>query len=253
MGDADGAGRVLMRVRKAMVLCGGKATRLAGSTTERPKPMLEIAGRPLVEHTIRQLAAAGVEQIGMNLYQHPAAVQSHFGDGSRFGVEIRYSLEPEPLGTAGALRAFADMLDEPFFVAYGDNLTTCDFAALARAYEAHRAIATIALFWRDDVTKHSAVELQPDMRITRFIEKPKAEEAPSQWISAGMMVFDPAVLRYVPGDGFADFGFHVFPALLAAGEKLYGYFMRGGEGLWWIDTPDDYARVSREWAAGFPS
>lgn len=242
-----------MRVRKAMVLCGGKATRLAALTSDRPKPMLEIGGRPLVEHTILQLAAAGVEQIGMNLYQHPDAVQHHFGDGSRFGVAMCYSIEPEPFGTAGALRVFGGMLDEPFFVAYGDNLTTCDFAALARAHEEHRGIATIALFWRDDVTKHSAVELQRDMRITRFIEKPKPEEAPSHWISAGMMVLEPAVLEYVPDDGFADLGFHVFPALVAGGEKLYGYTMGDSEGLWWIDTPEDYARVSRQWSAGFMS
>jgi len=215
--------------------------------------MLRVGGRPLVEHTVRQLAAAGVERMAMNLYQHPEAVQRHFGDGSRFGVTLRCAIEQEPLGTAGALNSFRDMLDEPFFVAYGDNLTTCDFAALARAHEAHGGIATVALFHRDDVTKHSAVELQPDMRITRFVEKPKAEEAPSHWISAGMMVLDPAVLQYIPDSGFFDIGFHLFPAILAAGERMYGYTMGDDEGLWWIDTPDDYARVSAQWAEGFAS
>jgi mannose-1-phosphate guanylyltransferase len=239
-------------VRKAIVLCGGKATRLAAMTNDRPKPMLEVGGRPLVEHTIRQLSTAGVEQIGMNLYQHPDAVRRHFGDGSRFGVEIRYSIEPEPYGTAGALRPFRDMLGEPFFVAYGDNLTTCDFAALARAHDEHGGIGTIALFWRDDVTKHSAVAMQPDMRIMRFIEKPKAEEAPSQWISAGMMVLEPEVFRYIPSEGVCDIGFHLFPELLKARERVYGYYMGEHEGLWWIDTPEDYARVSRLCEAGFP-
>lgn len=242
-----------MHIRKAIVLCGGKATRLAALTADRPKPMLEVGGRPLVEHTIRQLAAIGVQEIGINLFQHPDAVRSHFGDGARFGVSLTYSVEPEPFGTAGALRAFRRMLSEPFFVAYGDNLTTCNFGALADSHASLGGIGTIALYWRDDVTKHSAVQIQPDMRITQFVEKPRAEEAPSQWISAGMMVLDPAILGYIPAVGHADLGFHTLPAVLAGGERLNGYYMQDGEGLWWIDTPGDYERVTDEWAEGFRS
>ncbi len=243
----------MRRLRRAVVLCGGKATRLQALTLNQPKPMLAVGGRPLVEHTICQLAGIGVEQIAINLYQHPTAVQRHFGDGSSFGVKIRYSIEPEPVGTAGALRAFREMLDEPFFVVYGDNLTTCDFSSLAETHRRRAGIGTVALFWRDDVTKHSAVELQQDLRITRFLEKPAAAEAPSHWISAGMMVLDPAVYQYIPDEGFADLGFHTFPRVLANDEPLYGYMMGKDEGLWWIDTPADYERVSRQWAAGFSS
>lgn len=243
-----------MAIRRAVILAGGKATRLSALTSDRPKPMLPVGGRPLVEHTIRLLVAAGVREAGMNLYQHPAAVQRHFGDGAAFGLRLRYSIESEPLGTAGALRAFEPMLREgPFLVMYGDNLTTCDFTRLAAAHEERAGIATVALFWRDDVTRHSAVEVRPDMRITRFLEKPKREEAPSQWISAGVLVLEPRVLDYVPAEGFADFGFHVFPRMLGAGEVMYGHYMNEGEGLWWIDTPEDYERVSELWRAGFPS
>jgi len=254
MGHGVRARRLLILIiRRAVVLGGGKASRLAAVAGGRPKPMLPVGGRPLVEHTIRQLAANGVREIGMNLYQNPAAVIDHFGDGQRFDVRMHYSIEPEPTGTAGALRAFREMVaDEPFFVIYGDNLTTCDFNALARAHERYGGKSTMALFWRDDVTKHSAVEVARDMRIRRFIEKPKAEEAPSHWISAGMMVLDPDVLRYIPAEGAYDIGFHLFPELLRAGEPVYGYYMQDGEGLWWIDTPEDYDRISRLCEKGFP-
>jgi NDP-sugar pyrophosphorylase family protein len=179
---------------------------------------------------------------------------NHFGDGLRFGLQLHYSIETEPLGTAGALRAFQPMFaGGPFLVVYGDNLTTCDFAALAAAHAAHDSIATVALFWRDDVTKHSAVEIDADRRIRRFIEKPTREEAPSQWISAGVMVLEPKVFDYIPPEGMFDIGFHLFPALLAAGEPMYGYYMNEREGLWWIDTPEDYARVTALWKDGFAS
>ena len=241
-------------ISKAMILAGGKATRLHSLTQDRPKPMLSVGGRPLVEHTIRQLASYGVREAGMNLFQSPDAVTAHFGDGSRFGLKLHYAVEPEPLGTAGALRAFRPLFaDGPFFVVYGDNLTTCDFTALAAAHERHGGIATVALFWRDDVTKHSAVQIDSDDRIWQFIEKPRAEEAPSPWISAGMMVLEPKVFDYLPPTGLCDIGFHLFPALLAAGEPMYGYYMRDDEGLWWIDTPADYERVRSLWQEGFPS
>lgn len=242
-----------MTVERAMILAGGKATRLGELAADRPKPMLPVAGRPLLEHTVRQLAAAGVREAGVNLHQHPQAVVRHFGDGSSFGLRLSYNVEAEPLGTAGALRAFRPLLERgPFLVMYGDNLTTCDFGRLAADHAEHGGCATIALFWRDDVTRHSAVEIQPDRRITRFVEKPKAEEAPSQWISAGVLVLEPRVLDFVGQSGFCDFGFHVFPALLAAGERLYGYLMGPREGLWWIDTPEDYRRVGERFAGGFP-
>ena len=215
--------------------------------------MLPVGGRPLVEHTIRQLVAHGVKEIGMNLHQNPSAVMQHFGDGEQFAVRIQYSIEPEPTGTAGALRAFRRMLgDAPFFVIYGDNLTTCDFDALARAHAQFGGTSTVALFWRDDVTKHSAVAVERDMRISRFIEKPRADEAPSHWISAGMMVLQPEVFGYIPAEGVCDIGYDLFPALLGAGESVYGYYMRESEGLWWIDTPEDYARISRLCEKGFP-
>ena len=242
-----------MAIKKAMLLAAGRSTRLAGLTADLPKPMLPIGGRPLIEHTVCQLAQQGLRDIIMNLHYRGEAVQAHFGDGSRFGVHIRYSHEPELLGTAGAIRRCRDFFEQqPFYVLYGDNLTTCRLDRLAAHHERHQGIGTIALFWRDDVSAHSAVEIQPDTRITGFIEKPRPDEAPSHWISAGVIVFEPQVIDRIPATVPCDLGFDLFPRLLADGERLNGYYMSGDEGLWWIDTPEHYERTSQLWRDGIP-
>ena len=239
-------------LRKAMLLAAGSATRLGDLAQEIPKPMLPVGGRPLIEHTVRQLARYGVADVVINLHKLGHVIRDHFGDGSRFGVRMHYSEEPVLLGTAGGVKKCQPLLDETFLVVYGDNLTTCRFEALVDFHRAHGGIATIALFWRDDVSAHSAVERSADGRIVRFVEKPKNEEAPSQWISAGVIVFEPAVFDYIDSGRPVDFGFDVFPALLRAGEKIYGYEMGPEEGLWWIDTPEHHARVTGLWRDGFP-
>jgi mannose-1-phosphate guanylyltransferase len=240
-------------VRKAMLLAAGSATRLGDLARAIPKPMLDVGGRPLIEHTVRQLARYGVEDIVINLHNLGNVVRDHFGDGSRFGVRVHYSPELALLGTAGGVKNAEPLLrGGPFLVVYGDNLTTCRFDALVDFHRARGGIATIALFWRDDVSAHSAVERQPDGRIVRFVEKPKNEEAPSQWISAGVIVFEPEVFDYIDAGRPVDFGFDVFPALLRGGRAIYGYEMGPDEGLWWIDTPEHHARVTALWRDGFP-
>src|SRR5205085_1348198 len=115
-----------MKINRAMVLVAGQGTRLRPLTDEMPKPMLPIGGRPLVEHTILQFAEIGVREIGFNLHHCPQVVTEFFGDGSRYGMRFHYSYEPELLGSAGGLKQMESMFPgEPFYVMYGDNLTTC--------------------------------------------------------------------------------------------------------------------------------
>jgi NDP-sugar pyrophosphorylase family protein len=238
-------------IARAVVLAAGAGSRLGPLTADRPKPMLPVGGRPLLEHTVRQLAACGVRDIIVNLHHCPEAIPTHFGDGRAYGVRIKYSYEPVLLGTAGAVKQVAAFLaGEPFFVLYGDNLTTCDLGRLADTHRAGGAAATIALFWKDDVTPHSAVALEADDRIVGFVEKPAAEEAPSHWIAAGVNVMEPAVLDHIPDGRPSDFGFDVFPRLVAQGLRLQGYRMGPAEGLWWIDTPGHYERVCELWNRG---
>jgi mannose-1-phosphate guanylyltransferase len=240
-------------ITRAVLLAAGAGTRLRPLTNDRPKPMLTIGGRPLIEHTLLQLIACGVREFIINLHHCPDVVRKHFGNGKQYGIQIEYSYEPELLGTAGAIRRVANALaGEPFFVIYGDNLSRCNFERLQLVHAASSSIATIALFWKEDVSPHSAVELQKDDRITQFIEKPAREKAPSHWISAGINVMEPEVLGAICENHPCDFGFDVFPALLKQGHKLQGYRMGPKEGLWWIDTPEHYLQVFKLWENGIP-
>ena len=242
-----------MQITTAMILAAGQATRLRPLTDDQPKPMLPVAGKPLVEHTLNQLVKLGIKEAAINLHHCPQVVKNYFGTGSKWNVHLEYSLEPELMGTAGGVKKLENFFSgAPFLLVYGDNLTTCKFDRLIAHHQTCGGLVTIALFWRDDVSRRSAVKIQPDTQITRFVEKPNPAEAPSQWISAGMMVLEPEIFNYILPHTPADFGFDVLPKLLANGEKIYGYYMQKDEGLWWIDTLEDYRRTCKRWANGFP-
>jgi mannose-1-phosphate guanylyltransferase len=212
--------------------------------------MLEIGGRPILEHNVRLAARSGVRELVINLHHRPQTIVDHFGDGSAFGVSIVYSPERELLGTAGALNAVRSFFErETFAVLYGDNLTTCDLAALVAHHRATAAVATIALFAREDVTASGIVALDEAGLVTRFLEKPRPEEVFSHWVNAGILILEPAVLAAIPPEGASDFGRDVLPALLARGERIAGYTLGENEGLWWIDSPADYERTLAEFAA----
>ncbi|HMG72623.1 MAG TPA: NDP-sugar synthase [Pyrinomonadaceae bacterium] len=240
-------------ITRAMLLAAGGGTRLKPLTDNRPKPMLPLGGRPLIEHTIRQLVKVGVRDAVINLCHCPEAVIDYFGDGSNFGLNLTYSVETELLGTAGGLKKVEDFFrGEPFYLMYGDNLSTCNLSKLAQAHEKHAGIATTALFWKEDVSPHSAVEILGDDRIVKFVEKPKRGEEPSHWFSAGVNVMESRITDYIPTEQYCDIGYYLFPKIIEAGQNLYGYYMTEDEGLWWIDTPEHYARMSELWKDGFP-
>jgi NDP-sugar pyrophosphorylase family protein len=205
--------------------------------------MVPLSGKPLLEHTVERLRDYGVTRLAVNLHYLPDVVPAHFGDGDRWGVQMTYSPEAELLGTAGSVKKMAAHFDEPFFVWYGDNLSSCRLDHLWRQHQARGGEATIALHEREDPTQSGIVGLNSDERITRFLEKPRPEQVFSHWVSAGIFVLEPSVLEAIPAEGAADFGRDIFPKLLAQGARLYGYRMTDGEGLWWIDTPADLQRV----------
>jgi mannose-1-phosphate guanylyltransferase len=232
---------------RALILAAGVGSRLGALTDAVPKPMLEVGGAPILEHNVRALVAAGVRDIAINLHHRGEAIEDHFGDGARFGARIRYSRETELRGTAGALLPLTDYFTETFLVLFGDNLSTCDLSRVIARHRSAGAEATVALFHRDDVGASGIALLDGDDRIVRFIEKPRPEEAFSKWVNAGIVVAEPGVLAFVPRDRPSDMGRDVLPALLAAGSTVAGYRM--SEGLWWIDTPEDYERTKTEFAA----
>jgi mannose-1-phosphate guanylyltransferase len=239
----------------AMILAAGKGTRLYPLTETLAKPMVPIGGRPVLEHTVRWLRHHGIRRVAVNLHHRPESVSGHFGNGSRFGVEIRYSEEPELLGTAGAVKRIESFFDDPVLVVYGDVLTDLDLGALVARHRSAGTVAhvTLALDQRPDAAQGGVVDLDQDNRIRRFVEKPRPEEIRSPWVNSGIMVLDRALLATIPAGRFSDFGREVLPGWLAAGIPLYGWPLPVGTFLIDVGSPESYARAEREWQRRRPA
>src|SRR5437870_3853008 len=168
--------------------------------------MLPIGGRPLIDRNLSLLAESGVDEVFVNLHHQAEAVTAYCGRGERWGLKITYAFEPELLGTAGAVKNFGrDLGDGPFFVVYGDNYFDCKFSALRRAYEERPAIATLALFERDDTAGSGVVVLDATDRVVRFREKPTMSDPPGRLVNGGLYVLSPALLPLIPDAVPCDF------------------------------------------------
>jgi mannose-1-phosphate guanylyltransferase len=236
---------------KAMILAAGEGQRLRPLTDDRPKPMLTVGFAPILEYNVRLLARHGIRQIAINLHHRPSVISDHFGDGSKFHVQIRYSKEPELLGTAGAVKRMGSFFDQPFFVLYGDNLTDISLSRMFQQHQATDAFCTVALFSRSDTSASGVADMAEDLSIRRFIEKPPPNTISSHWVNAGVLLFEPQVLDYIPGSSASDFGRDIIPALISDGRRVLGYPMT--ENLLWIDSPEDHARTCQMVHSGDPS
>ncbi len=234
---------------KAVILAAGHGSRLRLISENIPKPMVPVAGRPLLEYTVRLLKKYGVENIFINLHYFPEVITSYFDDGKGWGVNITYSWEKKLLGTAGAVKKLETFLKETFLVIYGDNLSNCNIARLCDFHSSKNGIATIALHRREDPTSSGIVKLDKNCRITKFLEKPRIKEIFSNLVNAGILVLEPEIMGYIPQGRAYDFGEDVFPQLLQKGEVVYGYAME--KPLLWVDTPEDYRNVQTNFWKGF--
>ena len=236
---------------KAMILAAGQGTRLRPITDEIPKPMAPLAGKPLLEYNIELLKKHDVREIAINLHYRPETITNHFGNGTKWGVQITYSWESKLLGTAGAVKKLESFFtDAPFLLLYGDNLSNCNLTRLIDFHQAKKGIATIALYKREDVSQSGIAQLDKDARILRFLEKPRPEQVFSHFVNAGIYVLEPHILKYIPSEQPYDFSRELFPKLLNGGKRLYSYVMT--EELLWVDTPEDYQRAQiyiadRQW------
>jgi len=222
--------------RKAVLLAAGKGTRLRPLTDEMPKVMIPIAGKPILEHHVEHMAGAGIQEIFINLHHLPERITSHFGDGRKWGVRIRYSFEPEIMGTAGAVKKLeAELCGAPFLVVYGDNYLEMDLSGFIEGSAARDGVGTIAVFEKADVNGSGILELGKDDEVVRFKEKPAPDEVFSHWVSAGLFYFRPAIFEYIPS-GYPDFGLDVIPRLLRDGGRLFARRFKGG--VWAIDDLD---------------
>lgn len=208
---------------KALLLAAGEGTRLRPLTDSLPKPMMPVAGQPLLEHLVSLVRSHGVTEIAINLHYCGDAITEYFGDGSAFGVRIAYSYEEALLGSAGAAKRLERFFDEAFLVLYGDVLTDIDVTQLAELHRRTAAMATLAVYEVDEPSRCGMVELDGAGRVQRFVEKPLPGEIESSLANAGIYCLEPEVLNLVPSGLRADFGHDIFPHLLAMGETVVAY------------------------------
>ena len=227
---------------KAIVLAAGSGTRLGPLAEARPKPLLPIQGKPILEHTLALLRRHGVTEVLINLHHCPAAIPAHCGDGGAWGLRIAYAVEPELRGTAGAIKHFeAAVGGEEFLVVYGDNYYDLTLEPLLRFHASTAGVATIGLFEQADVAHSGIADLAPDGRVRRFVEKPGPGAVFSRWANAGVYACRPALLSHIPADRPTDFGRDIFPRLAAEGVPLFGLVLRGT--VLGIDTPELYRQA----------
>ena len=220
---------------KAVILAGGRGTRLAPYTTILPKPLMPVGDKPILDIVISQLRHYGFTDITLAVGYLSELLMAYFGDGSRFGVSIRYSHEDQPLGTAGPI-ALVEGLDEPFLVMNGDILTALSFGDLMSYHRKHQAIATIATYPRSVKIDLGVIESDDQAHLTRYIEKPTNHYR----VSMGIYIFDPRVREHIPHNQRLDLP-DLLMGMLAAQEVVQCYMYDG----YWLDIGrvDDYQRA----------
>ncbi len=237
--------------RQAIILAGGAGTRLRDRLGDLPKPMIPIpvGGRPLLEHQVELCRRHGFDDLIFFVHYRADLIERHFGDGSKWGVRIRYVTETQPLGTAGAVLAGFDLLADRFLVLYGDTMVNVDLERLWNAHATAHADATLLLHPNDHPLDSDLVEVGPDNIVTGFHHRPHPTGVWRQnLVNAALYVLDRSALAAarsdLPAAGVVDFGQHVFPALLRQGRRLLGY--NSPEYIKDIGKPERYDRVCRE-------
>ena len=222
----------------AVILAGGRGTRLAPYTYVLPKPMMPVGDRAVLEILLRQMKRAGIDRVILTVGHLAGLMQAFFQDGEQFDLDITYSFEPKPLGTAGPL-ALVPGLDQTFLVCNGDVLTLLNLNDLLHFHRASGGICTIAMHERQVKIELGVIEQDQHNQITDYIEKPTFDLK----VSMGIYVFEPAVLNYIPEGEYLDFP-DLVHKLLDAGEKVFGYPFGG----YWMDlgNPEDYARANQD-------
>jgi mannose-1-phosphate guanylyltransferase/phosphomannomutase len=212
---------------KAVVMAGGEGNRLRPLTSNQPKPMVPVVGKPCMEHILELLQAHGMNDVIVTVAFLPQAIRSYFGEGETLGMQIGYSVEESPLGTAGSVRLTAKQLDETFLVISGDALCDVDLSALVAFHKERGAAVTIGLKSVENPLEFGIVVTDEEGRVERFLEKPSWGQVFSDTINTGIYVMEPEVLKHVPGDRPYDFSKELFPYLLEMGRPIYGHVMDG--------------------------
>src|ERR687898_1651617 len=234
---------------KAIIMAGGQGTRLRPLTSDQPKPMIRIVNLPCMEHIVNLLSRHGITDIAVTLQFMPEEIQDYFGDGSEWGVNMRYSIEDAPAGTAGSVKMAEQQLDlegERLLIISGDALTDADLTQLARFHEEKGAEVTMALKSVENPLDFGIVITEEDGRISRFLEKPAWGQVFSDTVNTGIYLVEPSVMDEIPDpeEGEYDFSKDLFPKLLDQDRPLYGFVTDA----YWEDigTLEQYASAQRD-------
>jgi histidinol-phosphate phosphatase family protein len=244
----------LSRMKQLLILAGGKGTRLKDRLGDLPKPMIPVGGKPLLEHQVELTKRYGLSDIIIFACYRPDLIQRHLGDGSRWGLNISYVIEKEPLGTAGAVLAGYEALDENFLVIYGDTMVNVDLERIGQRHRERAADATLLLHPNDHPLDSDLVEANGDGWISAFHNRPHPQDCYFQnLVNAGLYVIRKSALEtFQPSPGqpptLLDFGKDLFPAMLKQDFKLLAY--ASAEYIKDIGTPQRYDRICAEYAAG---
>ena len=221
---------------KALLLAAGKGERLAKVTKILPKPMVEIDGRPILEHNVLMLKNSGVRDIYINLHHLPEVIKDYFGDGSKWGVNINYIYEEELLGTSGAVKNCSKLFQDRFLVVYGDNLFDSDLS-LRNLIDFHinnNSSFTMGLCEVEDISQSGTVELDEKNKVTQLIEKPNTQGIVKGWVNAGIYLIESNLVDLIPL-GNSDFSNDFIPFLMDSDYNVYAHRLE--KKVIPIDTP----------------
>lgn len=237
---------------QALILAGGKGTRLRPLTVYTPKPIVPLVNRPFVLYQIEVLQKAGIEDITLSLSYQPDKIQQLLGNGSEFGVNLRYVTEPSPMGTGGAYKFASDTIRETTVVFNGDILTDLDIARLIEFHQSKEAVATLTLVPVKDPARFGLVQADKHNKVLRFVEKPQPDELKElkvNTINAGIYVLEPSILDLIKKDANRSFEYDIFPDILKRELPFFAYTIKDE---YWRDigTPASYLAAHHDFLSG---
>jgi len=250
MADPNGGARRFHEetTMKAVVMAGGEGSRLRPLTLGRPKPMVPIATKPVMQHNLDLLKRHGITEVVVTVQYLASMIQDYFGDGSQFGMKIVYSVEETPLGTAGSVKLAQKHLTDTFLVISADALTDFDLTQIVSFHKERKALATLTLYRVPNPLEYGVIITREDGQIVQFLEKPSWGEVFSDTVNTGIYVLEPDVLDYFEHNKVFDFSQDLFPMMLKKGDPLYGFIAPG----YWCDVGNlqEYIRANADLLAG---
>jgi mannose-1-phosphate guanylyltransferase/phosphomannomutase len=230
---------------KAVVMAGGEGSRLRPLTIRRPKPMVPIAGKPVMEHILNLLKRHGITEVVVTVQYLASNIEDYFGNGSQLGMRITYSREDTPLGTAGSVKNAEDQLTEPFLVISGDALTDYNLTDLIAYHREKKSLATLMLAHVPNPLEYGVIITNENGHIAQFLEKPSWGEVFSDTINTGIYMLDPKIFTYFEKEKQFDFSQELFPMMLRNGDPIYGYVAESG---YWCDVGNlaEYMRANAD-------